>query len=182
MSTPAEIYDELKGFLDFGDQDAARLQALGPIFAKHGASITDDFYVVLGKNPETAKLIEGRVDALKATHARWMAELFTGDYGEGYFNGRMRIGMVHVKVGLSPYYVEATMTHIRNAAERIIHQNVSDRGEATASYNSLLKLLDLDLMVINLAYQEERLDLLTKVTGMKRGLLENLIKQGQKKK
>ena len=182
MSTPAEIYEELKGFLDFGEQDAARLKTLGPIFAQHGASITDDFYVVLGKNPETAKLIEGRVDALKATHGRWMGELFAGDYGEAYFGGRMRIGIVHVKIGLSPYYVEATMTHIRNAAERVIHQNVADRAEATASFNSLLKLLDLDLMVINIAYQEERLDLLTKVTGMKRGLLENLIRQGQKKK
>ena len=79
MSTPAEIYEELKGFLEFGEDDAARLKTLGSIFAQHGASITDDFYVVLGKNPETAKLIEGRVDALKATHARWMGELFTGD-------------------------------------------------------------------------------------------------------
>jgi truncated hemoglobin YjbI len=48
------------------------------VFAAHGAAITDQFYQRLAANPEQARMIEGRVDALKRTHNRWMSELFAG--------------------------------------------------------------------------------------------------------
>jgi hypothetical protein len=67
------------------------------------------------------------VDALKATHARYLGELFGGDYGEGYFQNRMRVGMVHVKVGLDPYFVEAVMSFLRTSGLLAIRQEVADR-------------------------------------------------------
>ena len=38
------------------------------------------------------------------------------------------------------------------------------------------KICDLDLLVINLSYGEDRLDRLTEFTGMKRTLIENIIR------
>ncbi len=78
-------YEKMKTFLSFGDKEAAALQSLKPLFEQHGGGITDRFYEVLGQNEATASLIEGRVDALKATHGVWMMELFSGDYGRGYY-------------------------------------------------------------------------------------------------
>ncbi|MCK6524553.1 protoglobin domain-containing protein [Myxococcota bacterium] len=181
MPTPEEVFAELKSLLELDGADISRLVSLQPVFVRHGQRITDDFYTRLGENPTTAALIEGRVEALKATHRVWMLELFGGQYGEEYLQRRLRIGMAHVRVGLPPMYVEAVMHHVRAAGERVIHDTFADPAEATANVTSLYKILDIDLALINLAYNEARLDLVSTQTGMKRALIENLIKQGGKK-
>ena len=179
MPAQYEQYEEMKNFLEFDDTDVANLQKLAPVFDKHGPAITRNFYDILGKFPTTAKLIEGRVDSLMATHTQWMKELFAGDYGEDYFNRRVRIGETHVRIGLRPYYVEAVMNNIRTAGQLAIHEEMGD--EASALTTSLLKILDLDLIVINLAYAEDRLDRISSFTGMSRKLIENVVNRAKKK-
>lgn len=182
MSSPYETYVEMQQFLDLNDADRANLVSIKGIFEKHGRGITDRFYANIATDPTTAAQIEGRVDALKATHGVWMMELFSGDYGEAYFERRKRIGEAHVRIGLPPQFVEGVMSAIRGEGEAAIHAEIADKAEASAKVKSLMKILDLDLIVINLAYSEERIELMCKITGMRRNLIENLIKQGQKKK
>ena len=179
MTVPAKTFDELKAFLRFDEADAAHLRSLAPIFAQHGAGITDRFYLLLGEFPETAGLIEGRVDQLKQTHARWMGELFAGDYGEAYFENRLRIGLAHARIGLSPHYVEAVMSFLRGAALEAITAERGVTAEALAAYRSLVKILDLDLAVIGQAYNQERLERLSRFTGMSTRLLENCIRKAR---
>lgn len=176
----AAVFDEMKSFLEFDAADAARLKAMAPIFAKHGAGITDRFYETLGRFPTTAALIEGRVDHLKKTHGAWMADLFSGDYGADYLERRLRIGAVHVRIGLPPYYVEAVMNIIRMGGHDALTRELGDLAAVEAHYGSLVKILDLDLMIINLAYADERLNRMTKITGMSRKLVERLISQATK--
>lgn len=178
MADPSKVVEQMKSFLEFGDGDAANLVRLAPVFEKHGPAITDQFYEILGRYPETARLLAGRVDALKTTHRRYLGELFAGDYGTTYFQNRMRVGQVHVKVGLDPYFVEAVMSFLRTAGLLAIRQELSDKAEADALTVSYLKILDFDLLIINLAYGEERLTRLTKFTGMSRKLLETCIARG----
>jgi len=178
MAAMLADFESMKDFINFDDNDVANLVALGPVFAKHGPAITDAFYDNLRRFGDTARLIEGRVDALKATHHRWMSELFQGAYGDAYFENRIRVGKAHVRVGLDPRYVEGVMTFLRTEGHRAIHEEVADVARAGALYDSLVKILDLDLADINLAYAEERLDRLTSFTGMSRKLLENCIRRG----
>jgi hypothetical protein len=173
-------YDKMKEFIGFGPQDAENLKALAPVFAKHGAELTEGFYRTLGNYAETRSIIDGRVESLKRTHTQWMAELFSGDYGEAYFERRMRIGLVHVRVGIEPHFVEGVMDVIRTGGLAAIFVEIDDKAQAVACSQSLLKLLDLDLMIINLAYGEERLERLTAFTGFSRRLIENCIKKAKK--
>lgn len=175
-----QVIEEMKTFLNFGAQDLANLRALGPVMEPHQRQITDTFYDVLGQHGPTAKLIEGRVDQLKRTHAKWFADLFAGEYGQPYFEGRWRIGQAHVRIGLDPFWVEGVMSLIRTMAATAIAANSSDPKDVAQKYASLCKLLDLDLLVINLAYQDDRLARLTDFTGMKRALIENIIRLPKK--
>jgi len=179
---PADYQDfvEMKRFLNFDETDVANLKSLAPTFVIHGPGVTDRFYETLGRFPETAKLIDGRIDALKATHAQWMSELFAGDYEEAYFDRRVKIGMVHVRIGLPPYFVEAVMNFIRTEGLLAIHQEHPNNADTLS--RSLLKILDLDLILINMAYSEERLDRVAAFTGMSRKLIENVITRAKKKK
>ncbi|MCA9636360.1 MAG: hypothetical protein KC420_10075 [Myxococcales bacterium] len=178
MQAQSDIFNDLKGFIDFGDEDVANLQAVAPLFAAHGGGLTDRFYDKLAGVPSTAALIEGRVDALKKTHARWMGELFAGDYGEGYLQSRWKIGLVHVKVGVPPQYVEAVVSFLRAESEYLLQRELGDSALVAKRHASILKILDIDLMIINLAYAAERVDRLCKFTGMSKKLIERCIEKG----
>lgn len=173
---PIELYDRLKSFVGFTADDATNLLALRPVAEKHGPMITDRFYERLAEVPETAKLIAGRVDALKKTHGQWMLSLVGGEYGTSYLESRWRIGLAHVRIGLDPYWVEGVMSFIRSSMIDAIARDVPDAQDAARKSASLVKVCDLDLLVINLSYGEDRLDRLTAFTGMKRNLIENIIR------
>ena len=169
------VFQEIKDFIGFTDVDAASLRTLAPIFAVQGSAITDAFYAKLAADPEQSKLIEGRVDALKRTHNRWLAELFAGDYGADYFDNRWKIGLAHVRVGVKPWWVEAVTSFLRTEGLGLLTDQIADGGQRTRSVQALLKILDIDLMIINLAYSEETIERLVKFTGMSRKLIERCV-------
>jgi exoribonuclease II len=109
-----------------------------------------------------------------------MAELFAGDYGDGYFDNRWKIGLAHVRVGVRPHWVEAVMSFLRAEGLKAMAGEIADIEALTDRYASLVKVLDLDLMIINLAYGEERLERLSSFTGMSRKLLERCVTQAKK--
>jgi hypothetical protein len=177
MSEP-QLFAQLKQFIGFTADDIDNLRSLAPVFKEHGAAITDSFYERLAENPETGPLIAGRVDKLKQTHMRWMEGLFRGEYGDPYMEERWRIGLVHVRVGVPPWWVEAVTSYLRSAGVGLITTTYpGDRGAALAQ--SYLKILDIDLWLINLAYNDERLARLSSFTGMSRKLLERCVVQAK---
>ena len=175
MQDNPALFREIKEFIGFTDADADALRALAPVFAAHGAAITDQFYQRLAANPEQARMIEGRVDALKRTHNRWMAELFAGDYGGAYFDNRWKIGLTHVRVGVKPWWVEAVTSFLRTEGFGLLTRELADPAQRTRSVQAMIKILDIDLMVINLAYSQETIDRLSQFTGMSRKLIERCV-------
>lgn len=180
MTDNLPMFQDLQRFVGFTDADAAALRALGPIFAVHGAALTDAFYARILGQPETAALVAGRLDQLKRTHMKWMAELFAGEYGAAYLNDRWRIGLAHVRVGVPPMWVEAVVSFLRTASLELIAREVEDEARRVACSQALIRLLDLDLAIINLAYGEDRLDRLSEFTGMSRKLIERCVVQKKK--
>lgn len=178
MDSHFDTYLEMQRFVDFGDDDVENLKSLSSVFEKHGAKITDRFYDSLLDYPKTASIIEGRVEALKATHQRWMGQLFDGEYGRPFFDVQYRIGSVHVTQNINPEYVEAVTSTLRTYGRLAIYEEMGGSDEARDKANSLQKVLDLALMVINLAYADERTSRMSKVTGMSRKLIENLVRKG----
>ncbi len=175
MNEQNETFRQIKDFIGFTDADAATLKTLAPVFAARGGAITDAFYVKLSHDPEQNRLIEGRVDQLKATHHRWMGELFAGDYGEAYFQNRWKIGMTHVRVGVRPWWVEAVTSFLRTEGLSALTAELSDAGARVRAEQALIKILDIDLMIINLAYDAETVDRLSNFTGMSKKLIERCI-------
>ncbi|OYY73462.1 MAG: hypothetical protein B7Y40_09595 [Gammaproteobacteria bacterium 28-57-27] len=163
----------------FTDADSAAVQAVSSILVTIAPQLTDEFYDQLVSHPETNKHIEGRLDALKATHRQWMTELFTGPHDETFFARQEIIGVVHVKVKIPPLFVSSSMSFLRHEVVHMLHAK-AESGELTceqfeAASSAILRLLDLCQMLIDTAYEAERLRLLSEVTGMKLRLIENLI-------
>lgn len=175
-----ELFEDIKRFLDFGPDDVEALRSISGWVADHGPAITDAFYETIQRTPAVAGFVEGRVEHLKKTHIAWMRELVGGEYGDAYFASRWKIGLAHVRIGLDPIWVDGTMSLIRSKALVALAEHAEDKERLTRAQASLVKACDLDLAIINLAYAEDRLDRLTEFTGMKRPLIENIIKLPRK--
>lgn len=168
------LYDRLRDFVGFSHEDIEQIKRLAPVLIPEQGRITDEFYAAILREPETAAFVEGRVEGLKKTHARWFEELFSGNYDASYFENRWRIGMVHVRIGLSPRWVDLVMTHIHEQVLATLYRLLGPEG--VQAHRSIARLLELDRAIIQLAYDEDRLDRLSEFTGMKRALIENVVR------
>lgn len=171
-------YRDLQSYVNWTESDVRRLRDLHPIVEPHFPSIIDDFYAVLGQHAEAAKVITGgtaQVDRLKGTLRGWLSDLFLGPYDDQFVVRRYRVGKRHVEIGLAPYYANVALARIRrNLIEFIISEWPSSKFELSAAIESVNRVLDLDLAVIEYAYhleftareqRQERLATLGKVAG-----------------
>lgn len=144
------------GGLSLEDQEV--MVRIAPAVVPYLADMTDRFYTVLQEDAQTSPYIEGRLDALKATHLTWMKDLFGGSYGEEFIQRQEKIGEVHVKVKVPPVFVAASMSFLRAAIPPIIVEHASDQQEAVKAVASLLRLLDLCQYLIDRKYSEALMD------------------------
>ena len=170
------LFEHVNGFTE---ADSAAVQAISPVLVGMVPQLTDEFYGQLVSHPKTNKHIEGRLDALKSTHRQWMTELFSGPHNEAFFARQEMIGVVHVKVKIPPLFVSSSMSFLRHEIVHMLHVK-AESGELSCEQfegasSAVLRLLDLCQMLIDTAYEAERLRLLSEATGMKVALIENLI-------
>ncbi len=176
--SPYEVFLKTKQLVSFSEEDAKNLVQLQEVLGPEIPAITNKFYEVLLREEGTAGFVQGRVEELKKAHIAWFEGVLQGTYEQEFFDRQFKIGLAHVRIGLMPYYVEGIMSVIRIESLAVIAAKVNDAARMTGLSSSLIKILDLNLAIINLSYYETRLKKLTEVTGLSRALLENLILQG----
>lgn len=107
--TDREI-EKRKDLLGFADQDAEILKEHKPLFAKYLNGIVKNFYDRQIEVSEIALLI-GDAETLRRLQSAmrgYIMELFDGFYDAEYVNKRLRIGKVHMRIGVSPkLYISA---------------------------------------------------------------------------
>jgi signal transduction histidine kinase len=125
------------------------------------AAIIDDFYDEIERHPSARKVITGgteQIQRLKGTLIAWVRELFSGRYDEDYVARRWRVGWRHVEIGLDQVYTNVALSRIRTGLTRVLQETWNaDADLVRATVRSLNKLLDLDLAIIEDAYQSEHL-------------------------
>src|SRR5438093_4160569 len=85
-----------------------------------------------------------------------LRDLFTGRYDRGYVERRWRVGWRHVEIGLDQVYANVALARLRRGIMRLLEKLwTGDAHEFLTVRNSLNTLLDLDLAIIDDAYQAE---------------------------
>jgi diguanylate cyclase len=136
--------------LGFSERDAALLAAFAPVIAENLDSLVDAFYRVQLSTPEIALLI-GDLDTfqrLQIAQRRYVLDLFSGAYGLEYANNRLRVGMVHKRIGVQPkLYLSATLL-LKTMLIDLIRENAANRAAADATAIALDKLFHFDITLI----------------------------------
>ncbi len=152
-------YCELQRYVNWNADDARHVHSLHPVASRHFERLVDDFYEAIQGNPSTSKVITGgaeQIVRLKGTLIKWLEELFSGKYDEDYVLRRWKVGLRHVEIGLDQAYTNAALSRLRSRLLLALEQAPSINNNIFEARRSLNKLLDLDLAIIEDAYQTER--------------------------
>lgn len=152
-------YRDLQAYVGWTPEDATRVASLLPVVETSFVALVDDFYREIDKHPEARRVITGgseQVARLKQTLVMWLRELFSGVYDADYVRRRSNVGRRHVDIGLEQIYTNVALSRLRTGLVEIIRRSTRHApGEFDEAIISLNRLLDLDLAIIEDAYQSE---------------------------
>jgi signal transduction histidine kinase len=160
----AELWDrflQLKRYVDLTDADCEQVHSLALLMAPHFNQLADDFYAEILRHPGAASVITGgpaQVERLKQTLRQWLAEFFSGPYDAVYVRKHWNVGSRHVQIGLDQSYTQVAMSRLRTGIMQIVFAELTEEIERLKAIEVAIgKLVDLDLAIIQLAYEAELL-------------------------
>jgi signal transduction histidine kinase len=150
---PSLSYEEFRSYVDFDvDVDGRLLRALWLHVAPSRDAIVEDFYRRILDHPSTARVLDdpSTVTRLMATLRVWLEELLTGPWDPAYIERRLRIGQVHVEVGVD----HATMFVAMNAIQQRLLECATalPASELAATSAAIAKVTGLDLALMTGSY------------------------------
>jgi signal transduction histidine kinase len=154
-------YQELQQYVGWTEQDAWNVRSLAHLVESFLPDLIDDFYDEIERHPGARRVITGgrqQVERLKETLRDWLRELFSGKYEEDYVIRRWRVGWRHVEIGLDQVYTNVALSRFRRGLFAALDRcDLGPDADVLAIRRSLTTLLDLDLAIIEDAYQTEYL-------------------------
>ncbi len=157
---PLQRYRQLQQHVRWSDADARRVAELGRIVAPHFPALIDNCLAAWRDEAGAQRVFRGGDAQWARLHqslAAWLQELFAGVYDAQYVARRVRIGRQHASIGLNQMYMHATLCRLRSDLLGLLRDHWSDTQAALLdAVDSLTKLLDLDLAIIEDAYKSEQ--------------------------
>lgn len=149
-----------------------RLRAWQPVIAAQTPAVLDEFYQFLGERPETSTLVPPDVaERLKRQVASYWRELGAGTFDQAYAASRMRIGIIHERIGLGPSWYLAGLARQVAGFARAIDPTQPD---AMAQLQALVRAVCFDVSIVVDAYMDARGDRLLQLEGYARQLVAGL--------
>lgn len=168
----AENTQDKRRFIGLTGEDLETLSRLRPIVERHMPAILEDFYTFLRGIPETAALVSVETGVrLKQQVASYWLELVEGAFDRPYAASRMRVGVMHEKIGLTPAWYLAGLARQLTGLLRAVTIEADNPVEAT---RALVRAVFFDVSFIIDAYMEARADSLLRTEGYANQLVAGL--------
>ena len=135
-------------YLTLDADDADRLRALAPVFARHAAEFVETFYRHLLNFDETQQFLTDPelVERLKLTQRDHLKSLLESQWDESFVDRRHRVGEAHADVGVEPqWFLGAYNIYLQFWLERWANQADDTGREQFLTAQSLVKAVLLDI-------------------------------------
>ena len=154
-----------KELLHISHQDTEVLLSLKPLIANQVDNLVEEFYSDQVQVSEISRLI-GDADSLgrlKKHMQLYILSLFDGDYGHDYVLTRLRIGMVHKRIGVSPKLYVSAIRNLQNRIRQILtSQTEKDCNRCGKQIDALEKIILFDLELVFDTYIHSLMDELSR--------------------
>jgi diguanylate cyclase len=139
-----------KRLFSISQADADLLHACRPAIEKNIDSIVDEFYRLQTSVPEIALLI-GDADTLRrlrTAQRRYTLDLFGGLYDLDYVNNRLRISLVHKRIGVEPKLYLSAIHILKEILYAKVASVLKIKADSDATCNALTRLLLFDVSLV----------------------------------
>jgi PAS domain S-box-containing protein len=143
-----DTIERRKAFLEFGERDAALLRELHRRLRDSSADFIEDFYRHLAGFEETRGLLSDPtvVERLKHSQTAYFDSLTAGDYEWEYVHNRLRVGVVHERVGLEPqWYIGAYNKYLSGLLPYVSRLMGPDERTVLDTIRALQKIVLFDM-------------------------------------
>jgi len=153
-----------QAFLAISDADSALLREIHPRLAEKQQLFIDAFYDHLLAFPPLNALLQNAetLARLKQAQAKYFGSLTCGEYGEDYVRDRLRVGVVHQRIGLEPqWYIGAYRKYLGELVP-VLRDLLADEPEKfLPTYDALLKIVCFDMsLALDTYIQTDRQEIL----------------------
>lgn len=143
--------------------DVELLLGCKPIIAEQINEIVDEFYADQVSKPEVERLIgdSGTLSRLKHHTQNYLLTMFDGIYDDIYVLSRLRVGVVHDRIGVPPKLYVSSMRTLLNILRRRLQANTAlkDKCKQCLSIQAALeKIIIFDLTLVFDTYIHSLLD------------------------
>ncbi|CAK8717704.1 Diguanylate cyclase DosC [Candidatus Electrothrix laxa] len=145
----AEIFHR-KELVGFSEKDAELLKNCQSFIFERLDAIVTEFYDHQIAFDEVA-LIIGDADTLQRlmeAQKSYIMSLFSGVYDLEHANKKLRIGLVHKRIGVDPKYYLSAIKTLKNKLDQVIKDQIPDVEEQHATISALDKLLFFDIELV----------------------------------
>ncbi|WP_334157736.1 GGDEF domain-containing protein [Oryzomicrobium sp.] len=139
-----------KQLLNFTPEHASALAACLPVIAERIDDLVDAFYRAQTSVDEIALLI-GDADTLgrlRTAQRRYILDLFSGFYDVEYVNNRLRIGMVHKRIGVEPRLYLSGIHELKGLLIRTLVDALGAGAGSRGVLEALDKLVIFDVTLV----------------------------------
>ncbi len=137
-----------KEYLNFTETDILTLTSLKGLIEEHINEIVDEFYKRILPFDEIDRVI-GDAETLKRLknyQRHYILRLFSGHYGEDYVHSRLRVGVVHKRIGLDPKFYVSAVHNLSTILRKIVSShNKTDCQSCVSSLAAIEKIIMFDL-------------------------------------
>jgi len=102
----------------------------------------------------------------------WFMAMFDGKYDHKYYEGLIKIGIMHVKREVEAHYLNRAVNIIRNLCVNILYSMKDSEEEIIANILAFEKILDINLDVMTSSYIEEEIRNYSSMYRIKNALID----------
>ena len=174
--------DELKkrlAFYELTDEDFKRLISLKPFADRWTHEITEGLYELIMGQPDSREFFpdQATLARVKKMQNSYFLGLFSGTYDLNYVRDRLRVGMVHERIGMPPkLYLGAYRRYLALIHERLIEHFKGNTAETVKALESIRKIIFFDMALAIDTYIAAYLETMTRHQAAIRELSTPVIK------
>jgi len=136
--------------LAFDRESIERLASYKSLIEESIDDIVDEFYEKQTAIDEISLLI-GDADTLyrlRNAQRKYVIDLFSGNFDAEYVNNRLRIGMVHKRIGVEPKLYLSAVNILKELIILVLKDNIQDELELQKTLSALSKVMYFDITLV----------------------------------
>ena len=136
--------------LDINTETLNQLASHKLLIEENIDAIVDEFYEKQLEIDEISMLIGDADTLLRLRNAqrKYVIELFSGAYDSEYVNNRLRIGLVHKRIGVEPKLYLSSVKTLKELIIKALKRNINNNEVLQVTLDALDKLLYFDITLV----------------------------------